>query len=644
MNKATVKKEPTPSATPLKPVEILLLAFWFGLIMGLAEVAVWAVQTALLGRLVVTSHHIIWMAPLINLLYLVGPALILALIAGRWPGRISLGLVIFVFTLPGFLALLFMIPGLHRLAAGVLAAGLSVQTARMLAVRPRLLQTLMRYSTGLPGLLVKSLRQAEIRPAQNENILTSRRQFLVGSGATMAGLLAGTYGWDILKERRALAKLPALSPDQPNVLLIVLDTVRAQNLSLHGYGRATSPTLEQLARQGITFERAISTAPWTLPSHAGIFTGRWHHEVSADMNTPLDATYPTLAEVLATHGYLTAGFIANIDFCSSPYGLNRGFAYFDDFPVSPGQAILTSSLGQTISRNKRLRSLFNYHDVLNRKDAARITGNFLDWHVRQEQRPFFAFLNYYDAHQPYLPPEPFAHKFGAAQPRANLAYYTNSAEFDEAWQLSPEQIQAELAAYDGAIAYQDYYLSLLFEVLNRRGVLDNTLVIITSDHGEQFGEHNLFGHTNSLYMPTLHVPLLVLLPGRTLADQRVSTAVSLRNLPATVLDLVGLGQNNQFPGISLAQYWQGAGSNPASDPILSEMNQRSVPVQDWYPLAKGNMKSLVMDQYHYIRNGDGQEELYDYVNDPSELNDLAGSEAGRQSLSQFRTSLEAILA
>lgn len=644
MSKATAKKEPTPSVTSLKPAEILLLALWFGLLMGLAEVAVWAIQTAVLGQLVVTSHHIIWMAPLVNILYLVGPALILALIAGRWPGRISLSLIIFVFTLPGFLGLLFMIPGLHRLAALVLAAGLSVQTARMLATRSRLLQTLMRYSSGLPGLLVKSPRQAETISAQGESVLTSRRQFLVGSGATMAGLVAGTYGWDIMKERRALANLPMLSPDQPNVLLIVLDTVRAQNLSLYGYDRATSPTLEQLARQGITFERAISTAPWTLPSHAGIFTGRWHHEVSADMNTPLDATYPTLAETLAAHGYLTAGFVANIDFCSSPYGLNRGFVYFDDFPVSPGQAILTSSLGQTLSRNKRLRSLINYHDVLNRKDAARITGNFLDWHARQEQRPFFAFLNYYDAHQPYLPPEPFAHKFGAAQPRANLAYYTNSAEFDEAWLLSPEQIQAELAAYDGAIAYQDYYLSLLFEELNRRGVLDNTLVIITSDHGEQFGEHNLFGHTNSLYMPTLHVPLLVLLPGRTLADQHVSTAVSLRNLPATVLDLVGLGQNSQIPGISLAQYWQGVGSNPASDPILSEMNQRSVPVQDWYPLAKGNMKSLVVDQYHYIRNGDGQEELYDYVNDPSELNDLAGSEVGRQSISQFRTSLEAILA
>lgn len=643
MSKETVKNEPTSPLNPIKPVEILLLALWFGLIMGLAEVAVWVVETSILGRLVVTSHHLIWMVPLMNILYLAGPALILALVAGRWPGRVSLNLIIFVLSLPGFLALLFMIPGLHRLAALVLAAGLSVQTARMLAGRRHLLQSLMRYTTGLPGLLIKSPPPLAVKA---EGIPTSRRQFLVGSGVTMAGLAAGTYGWDILMEQRAVSRLPSISPDQPNVLLIILDTVRAQNLSLYGYGQATSPVLEQFAHQGITFERAISTAPWTLPSHAGIFTGHWHHEISADMNTPLDNTYPTLAETLAAHGYLTAGFVANIDFCSSPYGLNRGFAHFDDFPVSAGQSILTSSLGQTISRNKRLRSFFDYHEVLNRKDAARITGNFLDWHTRQEQRPFFAFLNYYDAHQPYLPPEPFARKFGPAQPRASLAYYVNSAEFDEAWQLSPEQIQAELAAYDGAIAYQDDYLGLLFEELNRRGVLDNTLVIITSDHGEQFGEHNLFGHTNSLYMPTLHVPLLVLLPGRTQANQRISTPVSLRNLPATVLDIVGMDNKGQIPGNSLAQYWQTTGNvgSLVTEPILSEMNQRSVPVQDWYPLAKGNMKSLVVGHYHYIRNGDGREELYNYVNDPAEMVDLAGSEEGRQSISQFRISLEAILA
>ncbi|NJO00036.1 MAG: hypothetical protein HC875_40955 [Anaerolineales bacterium] len=210
MSNETVKNEPTLPVTSIKPAEILLLALWFGLIMGLAEVVVWTVQTSLLGRLVVTSHHIIWMAPLISILYLAVPALILALVAGRWPGRISLNLVIIVFSLPGYLALLFMIPGLHRLAALVLAAGLSVQTGRILSGRRQLLQTLMCYTTGLPGLLVKSSPPSEAKPAQTESILTSRRQFLVGSGGHDGRIwppepMAG----DTLAERRTLSKLPA---------------------------------------------------------------------------------------------------------------------------------------------------------------------------------------------------------------------------------------------------------------------------------------------------------------------------------------------------------------------------------------------------------------------------------------------------
>jgi arylsulfatase A-like enzyme len=290
--------------------------------------------------------------------------------------------------------------------------------------------------------------------------------------------------------------------------------------------------------------------------------------------------------------------------------------------------------------------LVGYLDVLNRKDAARITGDFLGWLSRQQQQPFFAFLNYYDAHQPYLPPESFELKFGPEKPRGNLSYFTNSAELDKPWQMSPQQVQGELDAYDSAISYMDHHLGLLFDELAHQGILENTLIIVTSDHGEQFGEHSLFGHTNSLYIQTLHVPLVISFPGRVPVGVRIPEVASLRDLPTTVLDLIGFKGETRFPGTSLAQHWQEPHSrtSPISESVLSEINHRAHFLQSWYPLTKGDMKSLVTNRYHYIKNGDDREELYDLENDASEEHDLSSSEEGRQAIVQFRTSLEAILA
>ena len=159
-----------------------------------------------------------------------------------------------------------------------------------------------------------------------------RRTIPVLVGAVLAIMLLCSGGEPGRSTRRCRdCRLPLPMPGMCSV--IVWDTVRAGNLSLHGYGRRTSPSLERLAARGVRFDQAFATAPWTLPSHSSLFTGRWPHELTADWRVPLDETYPTLAEYLAAQGYDTAGFVANLDYCSRETGLSRGFAHYEDYPI-----------------------------------------------------------------------------------------------------------------------------------------------------------------------------------------------------------------------------------------------------------------------------------------------------------------------
>ena len=450
----------------------------------------------------------------------------------------------------------------------------------------------------------------------------------------VVGLGVGLWGWRVLAEREALAQLPSASANAPNVLLIVLDTVRAQNLSLYGYARVTTPQLEQLAKTGVVFERALATAPWTLPSHASIFTGRYPYELSTDWTTPLDSTHPTLAEVFSAHGYVTAGFVANLLYCTYESGFTRGFAHYEDYPIKLGTIAHSSWLTRIIFT--KLYKILGIHQKLVHKTAAELNTDLLRWLTDKDQRPFFVFLNYFDAHAPYAPPQPFDAQFAAKPPRDPWLR-------DNHW-YSPEEIQELMDAYDGAIAYLDHQLGLLFSELAKRDVLNDTLVIITSDHGEEFGEHGLMDHGNSLYLPALHVPLLISFPPHVPAGKRVHEAVTLRNLPATITDLIELNDKAPFPGSSLIHYWSGTHSHDgaAADPLLSEVNF-APNLPEWFPVSKGNMKSLVANRYHYIRNGDGREELYDIENDPLEQQDTAYVADDRHMLAWLRAFIERIL-
>ena len=174
-----------------------------------------------------------------------------------------------------------------------------------------------------------------------------------------------------LAYRWRVASLPAAAPSSPNVLLVVWDTVRARNLSLYGYGRPTTPNLEKWAQSSAVFDRASSTSPWTLPSHASMLTGRLPHELSADWEEALDGQHRTLAEALSERGYVTAGFVANTYYCGYEQGLARGFARYDDYVVTPREVLISSSLLRVAA---------------NRNDVRRLIGTTTTSHGRALQR------------------------------------------------------------------------------------------------------------------------------------------------------------------------------------------------------------------------------------------------------------------
>lgn len=582
----------------------LLLATWLALGFGLAEVAALLLQRALLGKMVFVGRDIVWMAPLAVWLLFVAAAALLRAVPSTGDAE-----TVLVLAALGFLGIGLMFSALHPVGAALLAAGLGSQTARLYR----------RF----PAAASRWLRRTIV-------------PLMVGFGVLAVGLPAI---WQ-LRESRALGGLNAAPAAAPNILLIVLDTVRARSLSVHGYERRTTPVLEELAADGTRFARAHSTAPWTLPAHASMFTGRWPWETSADWRRPLDGTHPTLAEELRRHGYATAGFVANTGYASRETGLHRGFIHYEDYPTTPAAILVSSSIGRRLSRWRRLRDLIGTDELVARKDAAVIRTAFLDWlDGDRPDRPFFAFLNFYDAHGPYMPPAPFAARFARDEPRGGISPLHRFNDDPTPEGLSPEQVRKEREAYEGAIAYLDSELGALLRELGRRGLRQSTIIVVTSDHGEEFGEHGFFDHANSMFVSGLHVPLLIAHPPTVPADVVVGQPVSLRDLPATLLDLA-LGRDAvSLPGSPLTRFWRDS-SSPDPSPVLSHVSR--VPrAPEWLPVARGDLYSLVARHLRYVRGPAAEDEmLFDLASDPMEEQDLSAVPAMKARLTRLRDRLD----
>ena len=568
--------------------------------------------------LMLLSPDFVWMAPIALLVIIIALVTLMELLAGRRRGPALDGFRLFVPSSLVALNLLMLVPGLAHYAAAILAAGVAVQLSRVVLAHPEAAGRLMRRTT----------------------------VWIIG-----AFLAAGALIWTASAPNRSGVVARGDGQRRQNVVLITLDTVRAANLSSYGYGRQTTPNLDRFSQRGVVFEDAFSTAPWTLPSHASMFTGRWPHELSADHDTPLDATYPTLAEFLRDRGYATGGFVANLKYCGASTGLSRGFQHYEDYSRSIGQLASSSTLMRTVADNFRIRRLLQNDEHLNRISGAEISARAIEWIDAQQDAPFFAFLNYFDAHEPYLPPPPFDRQFGAGRRHGRHSplhhWLWNPAVRHRP--LDDAVRQEEIDAYDGGLASLDAEVGRFLDALESRDLLGNTYVVITSDHGEEFAEHGVYEHGYSLYRPSVQVPLIVFepLPGRSVPSHvTVSTPVSLRDLPATIVDLLDLSSGSPFPGGSWWRLWHHLGNfMPAQEdsPLLTEVLP-SPGQPDWFPSSKGEMKSLVHQGMRYIRNGDGREELYDFVTDRWERNNLVAAPDRQQALIGARAALQRLLA
>jgi len=567
-------------------------------------------------RYVGSGRDFPWTVPAVHTALLLIPGLLLAALCGLRPARISLrgGAWLLAMLAIWFAALR---APLHGAAALVLAAGLG---------RP--------ISAAIAACFGRRPRRA--------------RHALLGLFGLLFVLAALSSGRQAMRERRAVTALPTPPAGARNVILIVWDTVRASSLSLYDYPRDTTPNLSRFARTGVRYSLTLAPAPWTFPSHSSFFTGQWPHQLNCDRTDTLDTPDQTLAEYLAGRGYQTVGFAANTNYCSYETGLDRGFAHYEDYPLTPWFLLARTMPGSWILQNV-LGGGNPYNEKwirLQARDGRGITDACLDWLGRRARdRPFFAFLNYFDAHDPYVPPPEFADRFGIrpTSPR-DYQFLIDFAHMKTGRSLRDVVMARD--CYDDCIAFLDNQLGRLLEELRGQGLLDHTVVIVTSDHGESLGTHGIFGHGGSLYLDEIAVPLVILSPDA--PRGRVESApVSLRDLPATIIDQLGFSPGSPFPGRSLASGWRSSSELSAQETSAAFSETAYPRAFDPQPGGGGNplgfQMSLVAMGRHYVRNGSGSEHLYDLMRDPFETEDLAGSANGDRSLEAFRARLLALL-
>jgi arylsulfatase A-like enzyme len=606
----------------LRAWSVLLLPLWCGVVAGLLEVVMTVLKAQLFGRerhFYHISRHFVWLIPVANLLFFMGLGGIVSTASWiSWKGGLWLRNRL-LFALTALPCILVAEPRLYASAWLLVLLGIASWTVPFIERHAARFHYFVRLTFPLLSISIVILAASVLVP-------------------------------DRVKAWRESSR-PIPSRKHPNVLLIVLDTVRADHLNLYGYSRPTSPSLERLAERGVRFDAAYATAPWTLPSHASMFTGRWFHELSVSGYDPLDAAQTTLAEYLGEHGYATAGFVANTMFCGYDTGLGRGFTRYEDYALPRLTGLrLAKLVDLTVTQVRQLTGVFVWRffdDSYVRKDAPLINRQFLSWLSgrTEPERPFFAFLNYLDAHAPYLHEREGEYALSgmplSEKQRLLLAKWT---EIDKLT-LSAGDKQLGHDAYDDCLVYLDQQLGRLFDELDRHGVLEHTLVIITADHGENIGDHGLYDHGVSLYRNETRVPLVVLLPSGKPGRRVVASApVSLRELPATIVDQVGFKDRSPFPGASLARFWedQPPGQQPRRDyPVLCEARQMLATEWDFNagrsPVRRGSMVSLALKDYVFIRNeGTGEEELYDVRTDPNETRNLILSGAEQPLLEQLR--------
>lgn len=427
---------------------------------------------------------------------------------------------------------------------------------------------------------------------------------------------------------------------KPNILLIVMDSVRAANLSCYGYARATTPNIDKFAEEGTLFERTTSEGCWTLPVHTSLFTGLYplNHGVTISKDA-LPEDYPTLAQILKEEGYQTCCF-SNNAYISQNTGLGQGFDLLEDVwrKINPRGIKRTRLSHIKIQLRKfgkagepliaflqmasRVKKIFKGQKV-KKDNGASLTNDMIKRWLstsRDAEKPFYLFVNYMECHEKYHPPHPYDRKF---MPSKYSPWRVLQVPPDKARVLNgdprkkKEDLEIMTALYDGELNYLDHKIGELLEFLKSLNLLDNTVVIITSDHGDSLGEHEELGHRKVLFEQLTHVPLIVRYPERFKAGVRNSELVQLSDLFPTILELAGVASAkincNGFQSLCKLK------AEPLREFTISE---NTAPKS----LNSIQIKSLKNKRYKFIWKSTGEHELYDLQTDPQENQNLINKE------------------
>ncbi|MCP4661893.1 MAG: sulfatase-like hydrolase/transferase [bacterium] len=443
------------------------------------------------------------------------------------------------------------------------------------------------------------------------------RILLETSAAEPVNLLRGFPVW---AQPEVVARAPGASPP-PNLVIILIDTLRADHLSLYGYERPTSPAIDAWARsRGVVFRNVVAPAPWTLPSHVSLFTGLGSVGHGVNHTSPAPASLTMLAERLRAAGYTTAGFTGGA-YLSPGYGLAQGFDRFDYW------------IGRHPTREPEPG-----------KDLAEGMEKILRWLGSAAPQPFFLFVHTYEVHTPFQAREPYFSQFVGSEPgRGPLPEVSTQlvpAAGESGWRLrsrfterieEPKPHWAPLAPirqevldalYDSGIAYVDAQIDRLLDQLRALGLEENTLVVFTSDHGEALGENDSTSHEN-LYDFNLLVPLVMAFPGGRWAGESIPTQVRLIDVAPTLLDYLGLATAESMDGSSLL-------------PLLDDPDTAFPSLALSCASSTNYGLSLrVANRWKYIYQNaawqplQGREELFDLSEDPAESANLAAAETRR---------------
>lgn len=383
----------------------------------------------------------------------------------------------------------------------------------------------------------------------------------------------------------------------PNIILIMINSLRADHVGAYGYGRQTTPNFDKFAHENVFFSSAFATSSWQMPSHGSILTSLYPTEhKGTHINNKLTDSCKTLPEILSQKGYYSVGFCCNPRL-SSEMGFARGFDLYDDYSVEMLLANISMSADEKNNINHQ-----RTNDLINQ--AA------IRWLENNKAKPFFLYLHYYDNHWDYLPPEPYYSMFdpgykGMVDGRfiSKEPLYSNPPSQDD--------IDHIVALYDGEIRQTDEDLGFFLQHLRESDLMENSVVVIVGEHGEQFYEHGNTSH-HGLYDEMIHIPMAMHLPG--LGSVKYDKLASQVDVLPTLLDVTGL--NDQLPigsrGISLARDFD---DNKSRDWVYAEYTGGAVP----------NCSTVRSKRYKVLQS-EGELKVYDLLADPQELRPLRKSQ------------------